>query len=181
MKRAALIVAALACLSGGGPAAKADYIYVGNWDLAGIGGGYGNPANPYLWPNNPPVYSAVQAAALLFGGNPSDYAVSTVDSNPAHINHLAFVDGWADPQFLFNPASETFSKGTFYDANPSFGSAYSAYVVDHAPFEGNGSFVNFAFRNVSAAPEPTSLTLLALAGGTFLGYRGWRRRPPAPA
>jgi hypothetical protein len=185
MKQATLILAALACLSGAVGRAQADYIYAGSWDLATIDGGYANPANPYVWNNNPPVFSALQAAAMLFGGSPSDYAISTVDNNPAHINHLAFVDGWGDPQYLFNPTSESFSKGTFYNNPGGFGTAYSAYVVDHAPFERDHTFVNFAFRNVnvqpSGVPEPASFVLFALAGGAVAGYCGWRRKRAMPA
>lgn len=140
--------------------------YVGSWDLATIGGGYDNPDNPYIWTNNPQVYSGVEAAALLFGGTPDQYFISTIDSDPANINHLAFVDGYADVQYLLAPASEAFSLQTSggYYTPP----AYSAYVVDHTYTA--GVYVNYAFR-VEATPEPGTYAMLAsagLTGGMFL-------------
>lgn len=48
------------------------------------------------WSTNPPVYSGVEAAALIFGGDPSDYAIST-DPNttdPSTITHTAWASSW---------------------------------------------------------------------------------------
>src|SRR5450631_105185 len=66
--------------------AHASYVYVGQWTLGD---------GPY-WGVNPPVYSGVQTAALLFGGSSSQYVTSTVDNNPADINFKTWLDGWGD-------------------------------------------------------------------------------------
>src|SRR5688572_6549717 len=50
-----------------------------------------------FWTTNPPVFSGREAAALLFGGVPTDYAISTVDNNPANINNMAWYSGWGVP------------------------------------------------------------------------------------
>lgn len=159
--------------------AQAAPVFVGSWDLGNIDGNYDNPNNPWIWTNNPPVLSGVEAAAMLFGGSPSDYAISTIDSNPANINNLAFLDGWGDTQYLFNPQSETFKldSGPPGYNDPYGGPAYSAYVVDHAAFAGPpGTFVNYAFRlDTQAVPEPSTLASLAVASligaGTLLRRR----------
>ena len=76
------------------------------------------------WYTLPPCYSAREAAALLFGGTLSQYAVST---DPYNINHMAWVDGRGDTTYLNTPASEDFKGGVLYDDSGS----YSAYVGDH--------------------------------------------------
>jgi hypothetical protein len=147
----------------------ATYTYVGSWDLSNLDGNYDNPSNPYVWTNNPQCYSGVQAAAVLFGGSASDYVISTVDSNPADINGLTFLDGWGDDQYLFNPQSDTFSlqTGSGYNDPGGSGTSYSALVTDHAPFDG-GPFINYAFR-VTSVPEPSSVAAFALGGLVLAG------------
>ena len=153
------------------PSARASYIYVGSW-IVGEGPNF---------ISNPPVYSGQSAAAFLFGGNPSDYAISTIDNNPANINNLTFLDGWGDTQYLVNPAAENFSlqTGTGYNQYPAF----SAYVLDHTcgnrysnpsdPCQGFGTqYVNYAFRD-DAVPEPSTLGLIGLG---LLGLGAMRRR-----
>lgn len=143
------------------------YTYVGSWTVG---------SGP-VWTLNPTVYSGLSAAALLFGGSYSDYAISTRSNDPFEINHLAFLDGWADSQYLANPASESFSLDS---GNPGYndpigGPSFSAFVQDHtctnryddpqASCSGYGvQFVNYAFRIVeNNVPEPGSLALLGLA------------------
>ena len=58
--------------------------YVGQWQV---------DQGP-SWNTVPIAYSGVLAAALLFGGTAADYVISTVDSNPANINGLAWVSTW---------------------------------------------------------------------------------------
>jgi len=156
---------------------QAGYVFVGSWDLATLGGAYGNPSNPYLWTNNPAVYNGVEAAAHLFGGDASDYAISTIDADVANINHLAFVDGWADSQYLFNPASELFSLdmgNPGYNDPAGYASAYSALVVDHAPGYGAGRFVNYAFRQVREVPDHA--WTVGLLGFALSGLAVMRRK-----
>jgi subtilisin-like proprotein convertase family protein len=76
------------------------------------------------WSAAPPCYSAREAAALLFGGPVSQYAVST---DPNNMNLLAWVDGWGDTTYLNTPASDDFKGGVLYTNRGS----YSAYVGDH--------------------------------------------------
>lgn len=157
----------------------AAWTYVGSWDLSNLSGNYGNPANPYLWTNNPTVYSGVEAAAHLFGGSASQYAISTVGSSVSDINHLAFVDGWGDEQYLQNPASENFSVDlgvAGYNDIQTFGAAYSALVTDHGPSHQVGSFVNYAFRWSDPVGVPDSASTLGLLGVTVVGLAVLRRR-----
>jgi hypothetical protein len=160
------------------PAAAATYTYVGNWY---VGDGE-------VWTNNPAVYSGQEAAALLFGGVASDYAISTIDSNPLNINFSAFVDGWGDDQYLNTPVSQSYSLDL---GNPGYndpagtGTAYSAFVLDHScdnrysnPNEGCTSNVrglNFAFRINSAVPEPATWAMM-LVGFGAVGVAARRRR-----
>jgi len=149
------------------------YTYVGSWTLG----------DGPVWTTNPPVYSGQQAAAFLFGGSASDYAISTVSNLVADINFSAWVDGWGD-SFTYassgNPASQSFSLdtgGSGYNSNPGYQSAYSAYVADHFnPAIGlqDPSLVNYAFR-ISNTPIPAALPLFVSALGG-LGFVAWRRR-----
>lgn len=123
---------------------------------------------------NPPVYSGRDAAALLFGGNATDYVISTIDSDPANINFMAYLDGFAIENEMIAMFADTYSlssNGGGYSNDPS----YSAYVLDHSCFnryfdpaqacDGYGTqFVNFAFRSDNNnVPEPTTLALFGIA------------------
>jgi subtilisin-like proprotein convertase family protein len=92
------------------------------------------------WSTAPPCYSAQEAAALLFGGALSQYAVST---DPNHMNLMAWVDGWGDTTYLNIPVSEDFKGGVLYNKSGS----YSAYVSDHIYL--SPSKTNYVWRAVS--------------------------------
>ncbi len=166
-------VAAAALIFAPGAARAVSYTYVGSW----------NVANGPTWFNNPPVYSGQSAAALLFGGSASDYAISTVDSNPADINFSAWLDGWADG-FTYarsgSPAPQSYSldsTGLGYDGCVRVGSncyqsAYSAYVSDHLSTA--DGFVNYAFR-IEGVPVPEPMTA-SLLGMGVLALAVMRRR-----
>jgi len=157
---------AVTCLSGAAHAVT--YTYVGSWH---VGDGP-------VWTSNPAVYTGQETAALLFGGSPSDYAISTVDNNPLNINFMAFADGWGDTSHLFsNPVAQNYSLtlGTGYN-DPFGGPAFSTYVLDHSCFNRYGDAsqscdssepgLNYAFRSGGAVPEPGTwgLMVLGIAG-----------------
>jgi hypothetical protein len=100
------------------------------------------------WTTVPTAYSGLTAAALLFGGSAADYFISTVDTDPANINHLSWVSTWgADPA-----CGGAFPCGTEVD---------EAYVVSTGP-GGN------------AVPEPASWALM-IAGFGMVGASMRRR------
>jgi hypothetical protein len=80
--------------------------------------------------NNPPVYSCLEACALIFGGVAGDYECST---SGAFVDNQAFVSGWGDATYCVNPVAETYQFEQA--ASPGYhcgfpGCAYSAYVAD---------------------------------------------------
>ncbi len=144
------------------PAAAVHYTYVGSWA----------PDNGPYWGSNPLAYSGVGAAALLFGGSASDYAISTVDSDPAHINFLANYEVIGIGSRVF---ADNYFRGvegvTHYQDVYVFDEAIdtvSTYVSDF----GNSN-VNYAF-SVSNTPEPATWALMI--GGFGLVGASLRRR-----
>lgn len=138
----------------------------------------------------PEPLSAREAAALLFGGLFSDYAISVSSSlDPNSITHTAWLDGVIDTQYLETPASEDFvvaAASGFYDDYPS----YSAFVCDHADCVADGfpvsagwldyNYTNYVWRleavvgpTLLAEPNPFLLILTAflvwLTGRWFYG------------
>jgi hypothetical protein len=179
MNMRALLFGAAASVTvalGAAPASATTYVYVGNWILG----------DGPVWTTNPPVYSGVETAALLFGGSASQYAISTVDNIPADINFKTWLDGWADSYTYANsgsPASDTYSLdtgGSGYNSNPGYQTAYSAYVADHFnPAWGgqNSAFTNYAFK---AVPEASTWAMMGL-GFVGLAFAGFRSRRAAAA
>jgi hypothetical protein len=82
------------------------------------------------WDTDPPVYSCVEACALVYGGVAADWHCST---SGAVLTYTGYVCGYADFTYCTTPVAETFS---FEQAgNPGYncgsvGCAYSAYVRD---------------------------------------------------
>jgi VCBS repeat-containing protein len=109
------------------------------------------------WTTNPPTYTGQEAAALLFGGSASDYAISINSSqDPSTITHTAWVDGWGSTiYFNTTPAAENFKVNTFYNCGGT-GCSYSAYVMDHV----NSTKINYVWRRVAcvlnSAPAATA-------------------------
>ena len=176
MKLSFLKVCASVALCVAGSAHAVTYVYVGSWH---VGDGP-------VWTSNPTVYSGQEAAAFLFGGSASAYAISTVDANPLNINNMSFVDGWADTTYMSPnaPASQSFSvdSGPPGYNDPVGGPAFSAFVLDHScayrysdPSLTCGSEdlnVNYAFLPV---PEPGTWAMM-LGGLAITGLALQRRR-----
>ena len=149
----------------------ATYTFVGSWQV---------DQGP-SWTVVPTAYSGQDAAALLFGGNAADYAISTVDNVAANIDFQAWVSVWFSSSFGYcggaNPCgikvAENFvasSSGLY--ANPG---DTSAYVTDWAT---GSEYTNYAFT-VSAVPLPAALPLFAsgiVAFGAYARRRGRKVR-----
>ncbi|WP_404333834.1 autotransporter-associated beta strand repeat-containing protein [Sphingomonas sp. MMS12-HWE2-04] len=128
--------------------------YVGSW---AVGSGS-------AWSTNPVVYSGREAAALLFGGNASDYAISTVSNAGADIDFKAWGSGFAG----FNtqaPVAQDYKN----DAGaPGYGSTqdFSTYVSDR-----NRDKVNYAFLYTPAGALTKSGAGTLILGGanTYTG------------
>jgi hypothetical protein len=61
--------------------ASAVPIYAGSWRVD----------DAPSWATLPSAYTGQEAAAFLFGGDPGDYVISTVDDNPDNIDFMAWV------------------------------------------------------------------------------------------
>lgn len=172
-----LLLAVSAAVAICSPASAATFTFAGSWF---VGDGP-------VWSSNPTVYSGQDAAALLFGGTASDYAISTIDNNVANINFSAFVDGWGDETFLTTAVSQSykFDDGApGYDAPGGTATAYSAFVFDHSCFNRYNNMQdvcapgepgqNFAFRVSGVVPEPATWAMMI--GGFGLAGATLRRR-----
>ena len=155
--------------------ANAAYVYVGKWAVA----------DGPLWSSNPAPQSLSgrEAAALIFGGSASDYAISTLGADVSNINFKAFLDGYGDTQYLTNAQSQDFKGVAGSSYADGFGN-YSAYVFDHACGvyycdNGGGDLaINYAFKNSGAVPEPAAWAMM-LAGFGLVGSAMRRREKVA--
>jgi hypothetical protein len=140
------------------PLAGPTYEYIGSFRVSN---------GPY-WAASPPCYTAREAAALIFGGQPTDYAIS-VSSNttdPSTITHTAFLDGYGTTMFLSsNPQSEDFKVGTNYQPG-----SFSALVHDHN-LHGQGS-TNYVWRVVGYTPTAVSASNVLISEFRLNGPQG---------
>lgn len=156
--------------------AQAALVFVGSWDVYHTDAPSWN-ASP---PNGPLAYTGQEAAALLFGGNASDYLISTIDDQVANIDQLAWYDVIGYGGAIFAQDYSNKYLGLYY--GPTYGYSYdgngaaSAFVRDNLV----GQYrINYAFRDDDSTPgtipEPSGglllLTALGLAGARL------RRRP----
>jgi len=160
---AAVFGAALLGASG----ANAGALYVGSWEVDQ------GPA----WYNQPTAYTGQEAAALLFGGSANDYLISTVNSNPADINGMAWysiLGHGGGTQFAQNYVASGsdqccglyYSGGGYQFNDPN--EAASAYVWDNAQ---GPEFTNYAFRENVPEPLTISLFSVGLAGAVAMRRR----------
>jgi hypothetical protein len=112
------------------------------------------------WSTNPPVYSGLDAAALLFGGSPSDYRVSTNPSmDPNTITDTAWYTtiGVGGGQEYAAAFSQDIGGDGYGGPNWQVGDDVSAYCDDNAI---GSDFTNYVWR----IPAPGTAALLGVAG-----------------
>lgn len=149
--------------------------YVGSFTTDGNSITFANGTTSSLpsanWSTNPAVFSGMDAAALIFGGTSSQYAVST---DRLIINNLAWYDGWGDHGgHAYDSFFKLDSTGMGYNGCAVAGtkcmySAYSAYIRD------GYSNTNYVFLT-AAVPEPETYALM-FAGLGFVGAAVRRRK-----
>lgn len=145
------------------------YTYVGTWRV---------DAGPYQF-HYPTAYTGQEVAALMFGGLPSDYAISTMGNNPAAIDFQAWysVLGVRDGHKLDQDYDVSLPSGLYYDGVSPYdttisGNPASAFVKDAAM---GASYRNYAFRiELPPSPVPLPASLPMMAGG--LGLLAFFRR-----
>lgn len=155
-------------------ALKATPVYVGSWSVY-------HPDAPEWFgspPNGPLAYTGQEAAALLFGGNASDYVISTVSDQVADINNSAWYDVIGYGASL--QAEDYFIKylGLYYGPTDGYAgvvgvSAASAFVRDNlAGFDG----LNYAFRITGNNQVPDTGATVSLLGAGLVALAVLRRK-----
>ncbi len=90
------------------------------------------------WANaNPPVYSGIQAANLIFG-NPAPGELYAISVSNNFVTHTAHLDGWAESGYLppgLLPGSGLDENYSFEAGNGYYSGGASAYVQDHSNYD----------------------------------------------
>ena len=116
-----------------------------------------------VWTTNPTVYSAREAAALVFGGSFTDYAVSINGSlDYTTITNTGWYDGWGEHSgMIFDHDYKLDVGGVGYNNPGGLNTARSAYVRDG--LNDTQRFRNYVWRlDPVAVPEPTAMALFGL-------------------
>lgn len=174
MKRALLLTAAALGAIASLPA-QAATVFVGSWQVDE------GPTWSSSPPNGPLAYTAQEAAALLFGGSPTDYAISTIDNLVENINHLGWYSVLGSAGGV--ERAEDYSRkylGQFYGPTVGFpvndpNAPASAYVWDNAQGD---RYTNYAFRLDNAVPEPATWAMMLIGFGAV--GAAMRRRKSQP-
>jgi subtilisin-like proprotein convertase family protein len=106
------------------------------------------------WTTNPPCLNALEAAALIFGGSPSDYVISTNPNtvDPSTITNTAWVTTWGIGGCQEQPENYSLDLGNpGYNDPGGSNTASSAYVQD------NCSAINYVWTAATAGCPPFSL------------------------
>lgn len=155
--------------------ASAAWVYVGSWTPYMAEAPYWD--DPAFYPNGPLAYTGQEAAALLFGGNAGDYAISTVSADVADINFSAWYDVIGLGGDIFAQDYSQKYLGLYYGPQLDWvnGGAASAFIRDNFVNE-----TNYAFRwDGGVVPEPATWAMM-IAGFGLVGS-ALRRRNAATA
>ncbi len=151
--------------------ATAAWVFVGSWAPYNDAAPFWD--DPAYYPTGPLAYTGQEAAALLFGGDPGDYAISTVGEDPGAIDFMAWYDVIGIGGGVY--AQDYFHKylGLYYGPPETYtgGEAASAFIRDNFV-----DALNYAFVwEDGTVPEPAAWAMM-ISGFGLVGSALRRRR-----